>query len=114
MSGAPLKKDHLKPVAPDGRPGPSRLPDSEFKPEIIVDDESSSPFKSEDQLARAAAARQTLRYTLYIGGVVLVAAAVGLGSWYVFREVRARQGTVTVAAAPLGTAVFKSSPDGAE
>jgi PEGA domain len=112
MSGSTAKKEHLKPVL-SAKLGPSRLEESDFQPESAADPGSSNPFKSEEQLARAAAARQTLRYTVYIAGFVFAAAAIGLASWYALREVRARQGATVAAAAEMGTALFKSSPDGA-
>jgi hypothetical protein len=93
----------------DGASAPGPL-ESDFKPESSVESES---FKSEQDLARPAIARKRSRYLGTASAVLLVCGIVGTGSWFGWQKLRSSRPALFAPAASLGTAVFKSSPDGA-
>jgi hypothetical protein len=123
MSGAPFKQPSESATS---KPAPSlavvpiidkttasRLPESDFKAESRVEPDSTGAFRSEAQLARAAATQARLHSLRKVGGVVLICAVVGAGSWLGWRALKGPKTASPPSASSMGTAVFNSSPTGA-
>jgi hypothetical protein len=98
----------------DGAPA-SLLLESDFQPESSAEFEppASKPEQPEPQVAVAAIAGRRRRYLGNAGVVLLACGIVGSGSWFGAQKLRQWRTAAVAPAASLGTAVFKSSPDGA-
>jgi hypothetical protein len=95
----------------DGAPA-SLLLESDFQPESSAEFEPPAS-KPEQQAAVAAIARRRRRYLGNAGTVLLACGIVGASSWIGAQKLREWRTAPVAPTASLGTAVFKSSPDGA-
>jgi PEGA domain-containing protein len=90
----------------------SLLLESDFQPESSAEFEPPAS-KPEQEAAAAAIARRRRRYLGNAGTVLLACGIVGASSWFGAQRLREWRTAPVAPAASLGTAVFKSSPDGA-
>jgi hypothetical protein len=98
----------------DGAPA-SLLLESDFQPESNAEFEppASKQEQPEQQVAVAPIAGRRRRYLGNAGVVLLACGIVGSGSWFGAQKLRQWRTAAVAPAASLGTAGFKSSPDGA-
>ena len=102
MSGAPVK-------APSDL---AELPENEFEAESHAGSDSVLSFKTEEQLAGVEVSSTERRHLQNAAAALIVCGIVGAGSWFGWQTVRASRKASAVKAS-LGTAFFRSLPDGA-
>jgi hypothetical protein len=100
-------------VPPPDRGATARIPEYDFRAESSAASDSLGAFKTEQQLSQVAVNRTRRRQLQNIGAALAVCAIIAAGSWFGWRALQTLRTPAAPVSLPLGTAVFRSVPEGA-